>query len=416
MYQLRYVLSFPPNLEVLRPQKNREADAIKAIENHISRRRKLLQNTTIYSAQSFHYYPGQVFVRAYGSDELTNLAATLTYMFHNRIAPIEHEEWIRLYSAIDNAFDIEAPSWIRIKRDLYKGDLALLERSYSTGFVDVLVVPRIRRRGHKKPKPSLLPIQDALIQYGAKMLKKDPVEPQWFTVRKMQFKHGLQSIYLEHSKITSTLPKDLREIVAFVESTSAHGLSKYADFIHCTVCNITEGDLLTTFHINDRVRISSGPFITMSGKVKEVTEHSATILLPSDTDTSISQEVSVVLSDLRRVFEIGDHIRVRQGREMGRHGIVVTVDGPILIFTESTAKDNVEVDPKAKTNSVVHEDVRQFLILIESTYQFQLHHRFMFILVTSISQILTANGTRIHSHLPMKSPSIFQLPSASVLK
>ena len=55
-------------------------------------------------------------------------------------------------------------------------------------------------------------------------------------------------------------------------------------------------------------------------------------------DTEVAATATVPLSSLRRVFKIGDHIRVCHGRDKGRRGTVVDVDGPLITFLDLDAR------------------------------------------------------------------------------
>ena len=54
----------------------------------------------------------------------------------------------------------------------------------------------------------------------------------------------------------------------------------------------------------------------------------------------IDGPVSLPLESLRRVFKVGDCVQVNHGIELGRHGFVTNVDGPVLTFSDYYLLDN----------------------------------------------------------------------------
>lgn len=177
-------------------QSKREADAIRIIQGYISKKRRKHRSTTISSVQSTRDFADQVLVWAQGSRELKHLASQYSFMFQHRVSLIEKHEYYRIFASLDESLEVPVPSWGRIKCGLYKNDLALIERSYAGGYVDVLVAPRLIKREFKLPAPVLIPPSLAIETWGPKAVKMHPSEAHWFTKGKIQIKHALHSRYL----------------------------------------------------------------------------------------------------------------------------------------------------------------------------------------------------------------------------
>ena len=285
------------------------------------------------SVKFFDKFPDQVYVWAKGRGELTTLAGKYTYMFHNHITIIPHEDWLRLYSSVDSSFEQPVPAWVRVKSGLYKDDLAILERSYSSGHFDILLVPRAIGKPNKRPNPRLIPLSYAQQHWGIKAVSLHSTEPHWFTVKKMSFKGPLVPLYRKRETVTMSLPNDLSELSPFLEALSLPGGAYMSDFVLKTSKDIKIRDALTVFRLNDRVVITKGSFVNSEGRIQDIQQGThATVLL--DLPAVDVEEAVVTLKDLRRVFKEGDDICVRSGREKGRKGPVLKVDGSVLTFVD----------------------------------------------------------------------------------
>lgn len=255
-------------------------------------------------------------------------------MLHWKITLIEQEEWLRLYAALDDHFRIPVPSWIRIKTGLYKGDLALLERSYSNEYCDILLIPRAFLVGRKRPKAALFTLDIATQYWGAGSVKSDPCQPDWFVAKKMEIKAGLLCRYVSCHSFSPSLPKDLDELTAFIAAVPMLGNPDLLGFIFKTMDDIKANDLITVFRVGDRVKVVAGTFSSMEGIVRALEDNHASISLNSTSDPNVPPLTIIPTSDLRRVFKEGDVIRVISGYEQGRKGHIVHVDGSILTFLD----------------------------------------------------------------------------------
>lgn len=207
--------------------------------------------------------------------------------------------------------------------------------AYSTSYLDLLIVPRVQKKGKKRPPRALLLRPYAMTTWGARKIKDEVPEEGSFTVRKMVIKGGLLLKYSEQKKTVSTIPRDLEELAPFAESCISIGYRKYHDFIFKTIDNIKNRDHTTTFYPGDRIAVRQGTYIGMKGKVQEVEDTTARIMFE---DINADYEATVLLEDIVREFRPGDNVRVRRGIEIGRREVVVNVDEAVLMFAETDLK------------------------------------------------------------------------------
>jgi transcription elongation factor SPT5 len=95
----------------------------------------------------------------------------------------------------------------------------------------------------------------------------------------------------------------------------------------------------TSFRVGDRVQVISGQQTGLSGYVQSVDNDSLAILPHSDNDNA--DVISFSPKYLKKLFEIGDFVKVRTGLCTGRKGWVVDIDDNIVTITE---RENELVD------------------------------------------------------------------------
>lgn len=111
---------------------------------------------------------------------------------------------------------------------------------------------------------------------------------------------------------------------------------------------IKNEDLTTTFFPRDCVVAGDGPFRSMSGRIREISDDDTAIVEfqstdQEDRDLNIPHGNTVSLRDLRRVFEVGDDIHICKGKETGQHGLVMQVAGNVLTFSDMNITEDEEV-------------------------------------------------------------------------
>lgn len=312
-----------------------EQEAIDAIEWYIKGVRLKRKTTGILFAQKFAKFPDEVFVWSRDREELVQLATKHRYMQARKLRCVTGEEWHQLLSTIDKVFEVRIPSWVRIKGGLYNGDLALVEQSYSTGDLDVLLVPRIRTKDNRRPTAMCLTQSMAVEKYGRRSVKDHATEPQWFTVRKMLIKNGLHSLFIQRTKVSTSAPKSIAEITPFVGYATSSGNTLHFKYIAGVMEDIKTRDLVTSFRPHDRIKINDGPFIGMHGRVDQIFEPDEHATVDLVVQEGLTRRENVPLRHLSRVFRVGDSVRVLWGLERGRRGVITRVDGPILNFIET---------------------------------------------------------------------------------
>ncbi|KAJ3478339.1 hypothetical protein NLI96_g9823 [Meripilus lineatus] len=333
----------------LRTQKGMEARTVQVLEGYISAVRRKGYFTTLLSVKSFTRAPERVFVKAFGSGELHQIARQYSWMIPSSIQAVEQHEALTLFQKLEEKVPEKTHTWVRINCGLYKNDLALVESNFSTGFADVLVVPRTMKIDRRRPKRELLPRALAKERFKAKQIELDADHLEFYRLGKMFIKHGLHSLYIAVSSLRDALPSGVEELVPFVEAILLYGLGGgIAAIVESTLEKIKYAEVLTLFRRGDRVRAVSGAYIGLEGVLIELSDDD-TALVELCTKDDVPNPTNMNVAEIRRVFKPGDNVRVQRGVHIGKQGVVVDAQDHTLTFSTIRSRDDSGSDTHEKT-------------------------------------------------------------------
>lgn len=146
-------------------------------------------------------------------------------------------------------------------------------------------------------------------------------------------------MYINHSKVAPSLLTSLKELEAFIKASTSGSFLQHQAFLSKTLKDVKENDLIMMFYLQDQVTVVSSLFIMMTGKIVQVLDdNKVSVVLDNPEGANISAQIPI--KDLRRTFKIGDNMRVWQDLEKGRQGVVMRIDGTILVFTDPNTHHN----------------------------------------------------------------------------
>jgi len=213
-------------------------------------------------------------------------------------------------------------SWVRLKRQPYKGDLALV-KIVDPAFIQVLVVPRIdyrvyargkRPRNIRPPQALFDPIKAQSI-FGSKSVKK---HDQTFYFRRKEFTNGFLSLKVE-TCTQNPIPKR-EELTTFALNPSIPQQCIQAAYALVTAPEFT---------IGDNVRVLAGASRGSLAKIVGLHSEEAEVCFVDDNVTSMEK-----LMNLRKRVLIGDMVVVSVGAHEGLCGWVVGIAGEMVTVCE----------------------------------------------------------------------------------
>lgn len=253
---------------------------------------------------------------------------------------------------------LKVGSWVRMKRTIYKDDLAQVEEvDTAQNTVTLKLVPRIdysiKRGALRDPdqkdkeaaqnklglKRKLRPAQklfdpDAVRALGGQPIK-DKHEDIWmFEGSKYTPKGFLVKSFPFSTVITEGVKPTLTELQRFEESPdgvdpetaallSKTALDKTHNFIPTDVVEVCQGELI---HL-------TGTIIGIDGdKVRMMPNHE-----------ELKEPIEFMASELRKHFKVGEHVKVIGGRNEGETGLIVRVEDNIAIILSDLTMEEITV-------------------------------------------------------------------------
>ena len=248
---------------------------------------------------------------------------------------------------------LKVGSWVRMKRTIYKDDLAQVESvDTAQNRVTLKLIPRIdfnHKRGTLKEaedkkaaaatggffKRKLRPAQklfdpDSVRSVGGTPLKEKEnwiFENNRYDSRGFLIKHfPLSTVITEGVKPTLTELQRFEESPDGVDPETAALLSKTAldkshNFVQGDVVEVCKGELL---HL-------TGTIIGVDGdKVRMMPNHE-----------ELKEPIEFVAAELKKHFKVGEHVKVIGGRNEGETGLIVRVEENFAIIISDLTTEEV---------------------------------------------------------------------------
>lgn len=238
---------------------------------------------------------------------------------------------------------IKRDQFVRLKRSLYKGDLAQVDYvDAASNSVCLRLKPRIdytKMRGAlrttgekeslKRPKPKRPPAKlfdaDAIRAIGGEVTSDGDFQ----IFEGNRYRRGLlYKVFPLDAIIVDGVKPTLNEL----ESTEEQGLDQ---------AELQLGaEKETKFAPGDKVEVAEGELIHLQGKVMTV-DGSRVTMLPNHSE--LTDPLEFPASELKKCFHEGDHVKVIDGRYEGDTGTIVRTDEKNAILLSDLSMDEIKV-------------------------------------------------------------------------
>lgn len=278
-------------------------------------------------------------------DEVSNLKLGV---WKQEMVPFK--EMPDVLKVVKDIVKLKTGSWVRMKRTIYKDDLAQVESvDMAQNTVVLKLVPRIdfnQKRGSlKEPEdeskkslkrkarpPQRLFDPDLIRSIGGVpqrekenwLFENNRYTPKGFLLKNFP----LSTVITEGIKPTLTELQRFEESPEGVDSETAELLSKTAldkshNFIPGDVVEVCQGELI---HLN-------GVIVGIDGdKIKMLPNHE-----------ELKEPIEFVASELRKYFKVGEHVKVIGGRNEGETGLIVRVEDNVAILLSDLTMEEITV-------------------------------------------------------------------------
>lgn len=317
---------------------------------------------------------GFIYIEARNEAHVSAALRGMRGVFRFKVTLVPITEMTTVMTLTGSKQHLKAGSYVRLRRDPYKNDLARVFNVLESGTkVCVQVVPRfdysapvVGEDGQfVRPKKKNQPPQGFFDLERATAAGLDPRRERYphtgeYIDRCMNrwFKDGFELKELNIRMVgTKNVNPTLDELQRFrrgrarrdsddeEEGASAlkdgEELDRIADI---TLPKDAAGAGGGSLAKGDTVRVVEGELQHLTGKVISVDTASDTVRISSLHEDILGQELTFNASELMKYFKVGDHVKVTGGRYAGETGTVVHVDEGgddwvAIIFTDSGAKE-----------------------------------------------------------------------------
>ena len=252
---------------------------------------------------------------------------------------------------VKDVVKLKTGSWVRMKRTIYKDDLAQVEHvEMAMNQVILKLIPRIDfnlKRGSlkepedkddlKKFKRKMRPAQklfdpDAVRAIGGIPLKEKEnwiFENNRYTPKGFLIKNfPLSTVITEGVKPTLSELQRFEESPEGVDSETAELLSKTAlDKSH----NFVPGDVVEVCH---------GELIHLNGRIIGIDGDKGR-MMPNHEE--LKEPIEFMASELKKYFKVGEHVKVIGGRNEGETGLIVRVEDNVAIILSDLTMEEITV-------------------------------------------------------------------------
>jgi ribosomal protein L24 len=299
--------------------------------------------------------PGFLFVRCDNIVVLHEVCRELALICDAQYLPTEERHF--LSDAVMRRDQFQVGTWVRIKATRnklarYFNDLGIVASMQASpdGFTTVLLIPRIPQSDADYPPEyqTMSKKQRRMFKFTARVFDHSQAQCTDIdgivtsTVDSATFRNGLLAQPFAPTQLVVEASPAFSEMIPFCHAN-------YPPLRVQISTSIRKASVMTLWSPGDKVKVLHGSLRQLLGQIitLDLDKWSATIDLLSTSKQaleSVSPEQnhqSFSIDDLCRYFQVGDSVEVCEGREKGRHGIIVLASEVDVTFAEDKTGDEV---------------------------------------------------------------------------
>ncbi|XP_051846962.1 transcription elongation factor SPT5-like [Antechinus flavipes] len=235
---------------------------------------------------------------------------------------------------------LQPGSWVRVRAGLYKGDLAQVTRSEpGNAAVFLKMIPRIhysrgtptpgfpKRKRLPRPPQKLLDTQK-IRSLGGKLSRDGDFllfRGDHYSTEGFLFK-----TFPLLALVTEGVSPTLSELQHFKKRPEALQGLELDD----------EGAVERRFGTGDKVRVCAGDLINLRGRVVGVQGPNITVMPEHEL---LREPLQLPAGELRKHFEVGEHVRVLAGRYRGTTGFILKVEPNFVLLLSDLGREELKV-------------------------------------------------------------------------
>ncbi|CAB4256350.1 similar to Saccharomyces cerevisiae YML010W SPT5 Protein involved in regulating Pol I and Pol II transcription and pre-mRNA processing [Maudiozyma barnettii] len=319
--------------------------------------KKKLKILSIFQRDNYH---GRIYIEAPKQSVIEKFCNGVPDIYINQklLIPVQELPLLLKPNKSDDV-TLEEGNYVRIKRGIYKGDLAMIDQISENNLEVMLkVVPRLDygkfdeidpTTGQRKPRratfanrasPQLFNPTMALRLDQANLYKRDD---HHFTYKNEDYIDGylFKSFRIQYIE-TKNIQPSVEELARFSSKDGSVDLSNISQALKKSQAS------KVTFQSGDRVEILVGEQRSSKGIVTKTTTDIATVKLPQFP----LKPLEFPISSLRKIFEPGDHVTVINGDHQGDAGLVLIVKQGQVTFMSNQTRQEVTITANNLSKSI----------------------------------------------------------------
>ena len=323
---------------------------MRKIFNKVERMQYTANAVEIFSVFSRDALPGLLLVESTSQAAVTSVLMGLVGVFMSqppKLVPIE--EMAAMLRIKKQEEDYTEGQWVRIKRGKYAGDLAQIidVEPLTRGEAGIKLIPRIdltpresRNRekaggkalgGHIRPPARHFNADEVRKIYGRSAVKEPTQGSYDFDGDEFEQGFLFKNFKLAMLDATDVKPS-LDEVSRFVGDDGAGEM----DLLAIQDANNSSN---ADFFVGDKVEVSKGEQAGLIGRIEAIGKTSVSIR--QDTGGTLGARVDVMAADVRKRFDLGEHVKVLRGKNKDASGMVVDVKGEVVTIMSDQGEQEV---------------------------------------------------------------------------
>ncbi|PSS31759.1 Transcription elongation factor like [Actinidia chinensis var. chinensis] len=306
----------------------------------------------IRSAIALDHLKNYIYVEADKETHVKQACNGLRVIYaHTKITLVPIKEMTDVLSVESKSIDLSRDTWVRMKIGTYKGDLAkVVDVDNVRQRVTVKLIPRIdlqavanKLEGREVPKkkafvppPRFMNVDEAREMHIRVERRRDPMTGDYYeNINGMMFKDGfLYKTVSMKSISTQNIQPTFDELEKF-RQPDENGDGDIAG-LSTLFANRKKGHFMK----GDQVIVVKGDLKNLKGWVEKVEEDNVHIRPNAE---GLPKTLAVNEKELCKYFEPGNHVKVVSGASEGATGMVIKVEGHVVIILSDTTKEHIRV-------------------------------------------------------------------------
>ena len=327
---------------------------------------------------------GYIYIEAFKSNHVKAACEDIRALNVSNLQMVPIKGMTDILRVVKTSFAIKKGSWVRVKRGIYRDDLAKVEECDMTqNMVTLKLIPRIdyskkrgfAARGTANEQSDIVPEPHQAFKKKNRFAFKRP-PAKLFDIAAIEALGGqirLDSGYrsFEGGKFDDKgfLIKNfpLNAVSGDGITPTISELDKFEETVDGPELalnkNKTSKNDLSSFAAGDHVEVCEGELINLQGTIVGIDGDSIRILPKHE---ALKDEIPFKAHELRKFFSVGNHVKVLNGRFEGETGMIVGIDGNKAIVLNDGTRDEMAV----RTSDL--QTCKETATGVDSTGQYQL--------------------------------------------